>query len=177
MRHTQPLPTTTQQIPPRTLPHRESPTPTPFSLSHNFDPKGHPVTIHVSSTDQYQPWCNYASTSNAPSHRAFCKSSCHPYCPNHYSAFRTIPHQRLPPHFVSSCLLATAGVASHTPILEIASEIQSLPSDSTFPITPNTIHMLQKPTLSYALCTPLIPLTATSRPSSSLNQFSTSNSS
>ena len=111
--------------------------PLPPSPSHNFDSKGHPITIHVSSTDHYQPWCQYAPTSNTHPQKAFCKSSCHPYCPNHYSSFRAIPHQRLPPHFVSSCLIATAGVASHTPLFQIASEIQPLPSDFTFPITPH----------------------------------------
>ena len=39
---------------------------------------------------QYQPWCPYSTQSAT-------HSSCHPFCPDHYSAFRPTPHQRLTP--------------------------------------------------------------------------------
>ena len=57
------------------------------------------------------------------------------YCDNHYSAFRPIPHQRLPPNYASSHLLTTEGVPPNTPILEISSRIHPRPSNTTFRIT------------------------------------------
>ena len=68
-------------------------------------------------------------------HQNPCSSTCHPYCDNHYSAFQPIPHQRLPPNYASSHLLAREGVLPNTPILEISSRIHPRPSNTTFKIT------------------------------------------
>ena len=60
--------------------------------------------------------------------KAFCPTNCHPCCHNHYSAFRTTPHQRQPPSYVSLQILATAETLKHPTLPH--------PTHSTFPITP-----------------------------------------
>ena len=79
--------------------------------------------------------CTYSTPPSPSAPKAFCSSTCHPYCDNHYSAFQTIPHQRLPPNYASSHLLATAGVPPNTPIFEISSKLHTHPSPTTFELT------------------------------------------
>ena len=53
--------------------------------------------------------------------------SCNQFCPNHYSAIRPTPHQRLPPGFTSSLLLAAAGSPANTRLFEISATIPPPP--------------------------------------------------
>ena len=50
--------------------------------------------IKVSSLNRYQPLSRYAATPYHTIPKAFCNSSYHSHCPNHYSTFHIIPRQR-----------------------------------------------------------------------------------
>ena len=110
--------------------------PLPSTPLRNTNSAGRHITIKAPPKHNYLPQCPYQTSSPNPISKAFCKKTCHPHCPNHYSAFKTIPHQRIPPNSSCSNLLATAGVSANTPIIEISSTITSVPSSHTVPITP-----------------------------------------
>ena len=109
--------------------------PLPTIPLHNTNIHNDPITIETPPRSKYHPWCTYSTPPSPSAPKAFCISTCHPYCDNHYSAFQTIPHQRLPPNYASSHLLATAGVPPNTPIFEISSKLHTHPSPTTFELT------------------------------------------
>ena len=78
------------------------------------------ILIKAPTTTTYYPLCPYQQAPPTMLPKAFCSTTCHPYCPNHYTAFKTIPHQRFPPNYATSCLLATAGVSANTRLFELA---------------------------------------------------------
>ena len=117
--------------------------PLPPKPLQNTNNSGQRITIQAPSTLHSHPTCTFHNPPLLNTMKAFCTTTCHPYCSNHYSAFRTIPHQRTPPNYASSQLLATAGASMNTPIFEIASTIHSTPSPLTFPIT--SIHHSDAP--------------------------------
>ena len=87
--------------------------------------------------ESHSPWCPYSTSSPTPPRKAFCHSSCHRPCPNHYSAFRPAPHHRIPPGYASTQLLATTGTPANTPLFEISATILPHPNTCTSPITPS----------------------------------------
>ena len=109
--------------------------PLPLAPLHDSDPNGNPTVIPANTPHEHQPRCPHANTPPTNSPYAFCLKTCHPYCPNHYSAFKPIPHQRLPKGTASSTLLALAGVPANTPIFEVLATIHPTPSHRTVPIT------------------------------------------
>ena len=67
---------------------------------------------------------------------SFCTTNCHPYCPNHYTAYRPVPikiaySQTLP------SLVNAVGVPKHTPLFETAGTIFKQATLNTFSITPH----------------------------------------
>ena len=108
--------------------------PLPYVPIHNTTNLGLPITIPPSPSQHHQPHCPFQPQPEPTTFQAFCAKTCNAFCPNHHSGFRTIPHQRMPPHKFPSQLIATAGVSAHTPIFEIASTIIS-PTPTSVPIT------------------------------------------
>ena len=119
-----------------------------------YNPISIPAPTNLILTDD----CQYSPHQHLNAQRTFCPTTCHPLCQNHYSAFRTAPHLRLPQNYASSQILATAGIDEQTPIVEINAPTLPHPTPSSFPITPTThstalsSHPLLK--LMYSTTTP-----------------------
>ena len=112
--HVIPLPSLTANLLP--LPHSPSVNRTPSSL---------PITIHPLHTPNPHA-CPHSFSHTGP-FTSFCPASCHPYCPNHYTAFKPISLQRSPTQFPCSQIIALETTPPFTPILEISATIHHSP--------------------------------------------------
>ena len=131
------------------------------------NPKAHNlITIPAPTNLILTNDCQYSPHQHPNAQKAFCATTCHPLCQNHYSAFRTAPNQRLPRNYASSQILATAGIDDQTPIVEINAPTLPHQTPSSFSITPTTHSTaLSSHPLLKLMHTQLTPLTAISKPS------------
>ena len=112
--------------------------PSPSNLPiHNKTPKGRITTIPAPKSLRAMPQCPYTPLPyNTQFPTSFCTTHCHPYCPNHYTAYRPVPikiaySQALP------TLVNAVGVPKHTPLFETAGTIFKQATLHTFQITPH----------------------------------------
>ena len=70
--------------------------------------------------------CPYSASHNSPI-TSFCPSTCHPHCPNHYTAIKPISLQRSPTAFPCSHIIALETTPPSTPILEVSATIHHSP--------------------------------------------------
>ena len=85
---------------------------------------------------------NYSIRSHTVYHNcslptSFCPSTCNPFCQHHYSAFKSITLQRIPPQPHASQIITLESISRNTPILEASGTIYPTPTHSTTPITPH----------------------------------------
>ena len=108
--------------------------------SRNLNPHGSPIDIPTPSSFPIITKCLFTPAHNHTV-TAFCPTTCHQYCTNHYLSFQRKIIQYLPntlptPH-PSSQLIALEAIPPNTPIFEISAIIHHAPNPSTTPITPS----------------------------------------
>lgn len=80
----------------------------PAVPTHNTNPNGLAIIIKAPHKHKCYPWCHSSDSPPSFTPRTFSDTTCRSLCKNQYSAFRSIPHLRLPPNYASSTLLAQA---------------------------------------------------------------------
>ena len=107
----------------------------PRSPTHNINTQGQPITIPSSFQQTYYPRCPFATSTLPTTSYAFCPSTCHLHCSNHYSAFRPIPLLRTAPTLARSQLITLEGIYPHTILAEISATIFTSPLPHTTQVT------------------------------------------
>ena len=107
----------------------------PRCPTHNINTQGQPITIPSSLQQTYYPRCPFATSTLPTTSYAFCPSTCHLHCSNHYSAFRPIPLLRTAPTLARSQLITLEGIYPHTILAEISATIFTSPLPHTTQVT------------------------------------------
>ena len=119
-------------LPLHTLPSK------PLGLPHlppiNITPLNFPVITNTPPSFNICPSCPFSPS--LPPSTSFCPSSCHPLCPNHYTAFRPTALRRISNSSTSE-LITLETIIPDTPICILAGTIRATPSPSSIPITPS----------------------------------------
>ena len=109
------------------------------SRIHSITPQGQPITIRPSLQHTCYPRCPFTTSPLPTNSYAYCPSTCHIHCPNHYSASRPIPLPRTHPSTARSQLITLEGMYPHTIIAEISAIIFNSPLPLTTQVT-SSIH-------------------------------------
>ena len=100
----------------------------------NTTPPNFPVIINTPPSFNICSSCPFSPS--LPPSTSFCPASCHPLCPNHYTAFRPTALRHISNPYTSE-LITLETIIPHTPICILAGTIRATPSPSSIPITPS----------------------------------------
>ena len=124
--------------------HRPTIPPLLFPLPSNLPvlnktPSGRTKLIKALQQYTVNTNCPYAPLPS-PTHipTAFCKDTCHKYCPNHYTAFRPVP-LKITRDRDSQRIVNAVGVPKHTPLFEASGIIYKSPQPQILSKSPHAI--------------------------------------